>query len=260
MMVKKKKMDRFTIESADLGPLSKIKIRHDNSSLISADWYLDRVEISDGSDKYLFVAERWLSKSKGEKKLEATLFEQDYKGPRVTSTSSMSLKSNIGSSHMSNSNSGISIRQHSPFGNRKQDEDGRYQTYKISIQTGDERNCGVSAQVFVRLFGENKKKTERVRLELAKKKKFEPGSTESFEIEALDVGDLRKVELGHEGAGPNECWLVKSIEIHNPTKGKSYFISCNQWLSTEKGDGQTVRMFYVDEATTKISTYTPSEC
>ena len=38
----------------------------------------------------------------------------------------------------------------------------------------------------------------------------------------------------------------------------SYTITCNQWLSTEHGDGLTVRKFNIDEASTKIANF--QEC
>lgn len=68
-------MDRFQIQTADLGKLFKVKIRHDDSGL-SADWFLDKIEISDDRDKYAFLCERWLSKSKEDKLIERTLFEK----------------------------------------------------------------------------------------------------------------------------------------------------------------------------------------
>ena len=66
-------MDRFTIEAVDLGNLFKCKIRHDNSMFNPA-WYLDRVEVSDGSDKAVFHCERWLAKNKDDGKLERSLY------------------------------------------------------------------------------------------------------------------------------------------------------------------------------------------
>lgn len=68
-------MDRFAIQSADLGPLFKVHVRHDNSSF-STNWFLDRIEVSDQRDKYVFLCERWLSKSKDDKQIERTLFEK----------------------------------------------------------------------------------------------------------------------------------------------------------------------------------------
>lgn len=41
--------DVFTVTCVDLGPLKKLRIRHDNSHAHSS-WYLDRVEIVDTKD------------------------------------------------------------------------------------------------------------------------------------------------------------------------------------------------------------------
>ena len=55
--------------------MEKIKIRHDNGGF-SSDWFLDRVEIDDGYNRFVFPCERWLSKSKEDKKIERVLFEK----------------------------------------------------------------------------------------------------------------------------------------------------------------------------------------
>ena len=72
-------MDRFLIQTADLGKLFKVKIRHDDSG-ISADWFLEKIEIRDRDhrDKYTFLCQRWLSKSKEDKLIERTLFEKVF--------------------------------------------------------------------------------------------------------------------------------------------------------------------------------------
>ena len=62
-------------------------------------------------------------------------------------------------------------------------------------------------------------------------------------------------QVGHDGIPPGSGWLLKEIEIDTPIKGRSYFITCNSWLSTEKGDGKIIRKFDINDATTKISTY-----
>jgi hypothetical protein len=76
--------------------------------------------------------------------------------------------------------------------------------YTIVLKTGDEKNAGTLAQVFIRIIGENSKMhTGRIGLQLAKKKKFEPGSSETFTIEALDVGEIAQVEVN---------WLIMVIK------------------------------------------------
>ena len=63
------------IETENLGHIYRIQIRHDNSG-ISPDWLLDRVEIHDDIHSYVFVCEGWLSTSKGDKRIERTLYEK----------------------------------------------------------------------------------------------------------------------------------------------------------------------------------------
>lgn len=64
-------VDTFSIEAVDLGQVFRIKIRHDNS-MISADWYLDQVEVfdEDTEEVFLFLCERWLSKKKEDGRIE----------------------------------------------------------------------------------------------------------------------------------------------------------------------------------------------
>lgn len=95
---------------------------------------------------------------------------------------------------MGGSHSKISIREHS---NENMNYlDGPLVPYKITIRTGDERNCGISSQAFIRLFGQHKKqKTEKIPLKLAKNKKFNPGSSEIFLIESIDIGILKGIEV-----------------------------------------------------------------
>ena len=82
-------MDRFEIQTADLGRLFKVKVRLDNSAMISSDWFLDRIEVNDnGKEKYVFMCERWLSKYKEDNKIETVLFEKTYKEPKGSDSSS----------------------------------------------------------------------------------------------------------------------------------------------------------------------------
>ena len=68
-------LDRFRIESADLGNIYKLKIRHDNSGLFP-DWFLSRVEVKDDIRTFVFYCEQWLAKGKGDSALERVLREK----------------------------------------------------------------------------------------------------------------------------------------------------------------------------------------
>ena len=84
-------MDRFLIQTADVGQLSKVKIRHDNSAMISSDWFLSRIEVNDGiKEKFVFLCNQWLSETKGEKLIERCLTKKndDQKESAVISINS----------------------------------------------------------------------------------------------------------------------------------------------------------------------------
>jgi hypothetical protein len=63
--------DSFVVEDLDLGMLSKINVRHDNSSWKKS-WYLDKVvvEVEDGEGKWTFPCQQWFSKKKGDKRID----------------------------------------------------------------------------------------------------------------------------------------------------------------------------------------------
>jgi len=68
-------VDKFTIEAVDLGQVFRIKIRHDNS-MMSADWYLDQVEVVDvdTEEAYLFLCERWLSRKREDRRIDRVFY------------------------------------------------------------------------------------------------------------------------------------------------------------------------------------------
>lgn len=54
------KTDHFTLDLADVGHMSSIRIGHDNFGH-KPGWFLDRVVISKGSDTATFNCNRWLA-------------------------------------------------------------------------------------------------------------------------------------------------------------------------------------------------------
>lgn len=132
------------------------------------------------------------------------------------------------------------------------------------------------------IIGANHTQTERLWLDLADGRKgFEAGSLESFESRGSDVGEIKRVEvrgwlglvlrvrrgldahmrgthirthtaskclshclqLGHDGATPESCWLVDELSVAVPTKGVKYVFACKCWLAKDRGDGLTARVF-----------------
>lgn len=154
--------------------------------------------------------------------------------------------------------------------------------YHITICTGLERDASTTSRAYVIIIGANHTQTERLWLDLADGRKgFEAGSLESFESRGSDVGEIKKVEvrgwlglvlrvrrgldahmrgthirthtaskclshclqLGHDGATPESCWLVDELSVAVPTKGVKYVFACKCWLAKDRGDGLTARVF-----------------
>lgn len=51
------------------------------------------------------------------------------------------------------------------------------------------------------------------------------------------------LQLGHDGATPESCWLVDELSVAVPTKGVKYAFACKCWLAKDRGDGLTARVF-----------------
>ena len=54
---------------------------------------------------------------------------------------------------------------------------------------------GTDSNVFIKLMGPKKKQTGKLFLELAQKKRFEPGTMETFSVEAVDVKEVKEIEV-----------------------------------------------------------------
>ncbi|MBN3300355.1 LOXH1 protein, partial [Amia calva] len=241
-------VDKFTIEAIDLGQVYKIHIRHDNT-MMSADWYLEQVEVVDveTEETYLFLCERWLSKKKEDKCIERTLYVKGYDGERTSVHSSK--KSLRGSSASMKS---LDSNMNPKSKGRSEDEpadEGPTIPYHITVSTGTERDASTTSRAYIIIIGPNHTQTARLWLDLAKDKRgFAAGSMEKFDVSGVDVGEIKKVELGHDGATPESCWLVDELSVAVPTKGIMYIFPCKCWLAKDRGDGLTARVFSVLDA------------
>ncbi|ESO97796.1 hypothetical protein LOTGIDRAFT_208950 [Lottia gigantea] len=256
----RKQTDVFKLEAVDLGKVYKIKIRHDNS-LLNPSWFLDRIEVLDPEDNetFIFHCERWLAKNKDDGKIERTLYVK------------MSSTGTLRSTKIGSVSSLDSIRTNDPFSksprlNRKQlsssledvPEGGPSISYTVKVYTGTGEDNGTDSNAWITIYGPRKKSTGRQYLDLAQKSGFEPGSLEVFSLEAVDIDEIKKIEIGHDGTKPGTGWFIKEMEVDMPTKGKHYHFSCNQWLARDKGDGKTSRIFSVSDGQSSVVSYKPS--
>ena len=76
-------------------------------------------------------------------------------------------------------------------------------TYTIEVLTGNEPGAGTEAQPHIQVFGSRGDTGQRLLYKelTGKKKPFEQGSTGIFEIKAVDLDEIEKITVGHDGHG-----------------------------------------------------------
>ncbi|XP_047382696.1 lipoxygenase homology domain-containing protein 1 isoform X3 [Sciurus carolinensis] len=239
--------DTFIIEAADLGVIYKIKLRHDNSKWC-ADWYVEKVEIwnDTNEDEFLFLCGRWLSLKKEDGRLERLFYEKEYTGDRSSNCSS---PADFWEIALSSKMADVDIATVTgPMADYVQE--GPVIPYYVSVTTGKHKDAATDSRAFVLLIGEEDERSNRIWLDYPQGKRgFACGSVEEFYVGGLDVGVIKKIELGHDGASPESCWLVEELCLAVPTQGIKYTLCCNCWLAKDRGDGVTSRVFDLLDAT-----------
>ncbi len=102
----------------------------------------------------------------------------------------------------------------------------------------------------------------KVPLETSKtnRNKFERGNTDVFEIKEADVGDIRKIRIGHDGKGAGDGWHLKEVIIDAPKLGKKWRFPCSRWFDKSEDDGKIERDLYpMDISTEEYTPFVPYE-
>ncbi|CAF3703956.1 unnamed protein product, partial [Rotaria sordida] len=116
--------------------------------------------------------------------------------------------------------------------------------YEIIVITGDKRGAGTDSQVYVTLFGDDGKKTEKLHLKksASHQNPFERNQTDEFRVRGDYIGELVKLRIEHDNTGRLAGWFLDRIVVTDMFDPKTkYFANCNKWLSKDEGDGQISR-------------------
>ncbi|XP_062409544.1 lipoxygenase homology domain-containing protein 1-like [Sardina pilchardus] len=220
-------VDEFNLEAVDLGQVFKIRVRHDNSFL-SPDWYLEEVEVLDldTEEDFLFLCERWLSTKREDMRICRVFYVKvDDSGLR-----------------------GLDSNMNQRDKDSRDEEDSSLIPYHFTVTTGDEGDAGTTSRAYVIIHG-REGATDRMWLDMPEEQScFVPTALDSFHCQGKDVGDIKRVELGHDGETPESCWLVHELSVAVPTKGVKFVFQCKCWLAKDRGDGLTARVLNVMDA------------
>ncbi len=114
--------------------------------------------------------------------------------------------------------------------------------YKIIVSTSEIKYAGTDANVFVQLDG-TYSTTEKLPLKksLTNKKPFQTGQNDLFEIKCENVGNLKKIRIGHDAKGIGSGWHLKKVTVESVKDQVTWTCECNRWLDTFEDDGKLER-------------------
>ncbi|KAM6148889.1 lipoxygenase homology domain-containing protein 1 isoform 2-T2 [Erethizon dorsatum] len=237
--------DTFTIYAIDLGALTKIRIRHDNTGNRPG-WFLDRIDVTDVNSEttYYFPCQRWLAVEEDDGQLSRELLpvDESYIFPS---------EDEEGGGHGDNN----------PLDNLALEQKDKSTTFSVTIKTGDKKNAGTDANVFITLFGtQDDTGITLMKSSKTNSDKFERDSIEIFTVETLELGDLWKVRIGHDNSGKAPGWFVDWVEVDAPSLGKCMTFPCGRWLAKNEDDGTIIRdLFHAELQTRRYTPFVPYE-
>ncbi|XP_054673049.1 oxygen-regulated protein 1 isoform X1 [Grus americana] len=122
--------------------------------------------------------------------------------------------------------------------------------YEVHVTTGELWNAGTEADVYISIYGERGDAGSRQLLRSQKPKKFLKGQTDIFAVEAVHLGHLYKIVVGHNGLGSGNGWFLDKVTIKDPLTDLDYTFLCHRWLDQGQDDGNIARELTVTDTST----------
>ncbi|CAF0862963.1 unnamed protein product [Adineta ricciae] len=163
---------KFNVDSNNVGQIEKIIIGHEGLGTVN-DWFLQSVKVQIDSEQQTFLANRWLSPTKDDKKLFVELTRRAPSPPP--------------SMYM------VTVRT----GDVPHNEIA--ENVQISIR-------GANGEVEKVLLKEHWKSDEQQKI-------FQQGKTDQFEIKHADIGQIESLTIGFDDPDQRFAWMLDAVEI-----------------------------------------------
>ncbi|KAK1332024.1 hypothetical protein QTO34_007703 [Cnephaeus nilssonii] len=178
----------FTIMVGDIGTLFKIRIGHTNSG-ISPSWHCKQIQLWDmNSGKKFYIP------------VQRWLARDQEDGE---------------------------ICREFPVLNRGQPT-LPVTVYEVHVATGELWNSGTVANVYISIYGKKGDTGSRQLFRSKSSISFLREQTDTFSLEAVHLGDLYKIVIGHDGLGPGNGWFLDDVVIKDPTTNHEYAFFCHR--------------------------------
>jgi len=99
---------------------------------------------------------------------------------------------------------------------------------------------GTDANVYLSLIGSHGS-MDKIRLDNARNN-FETGRIDVFEVETLDLGELKQAIIGHDNSGLGPGWFLDKIFVLNQVSKERWTFPCNRWLDRNEDDHKIERL------------------
>ncbi|XP_059163011.1 lipoxygenase homology domain-containing protein 1-like [Physella acuta] len=121
--------------------------------------------------------------------------------------------------------------------------------YEVTAVTGDLWNGGTRSNVYLTIYGDRGDSGVRQLYMPNKELAFNKGQTNHFTIEAVSLGHLKRVIVGHDGTAPGDGWFLEKLSIQEPDAKphEVYHFYCGRWLDAGEDDGKIVRELKVQD-------------
>lgn len=193
--------NEFMLNLPKLGDIKHVVVGH-NGEGMGAGWRMTEVKVTDKDGKEFTFPNKendgWLDRKEGDTKIERRLTEVGHESS--------------GSLHL-----------------------GRETTYSVSVFTGTASGSGTNSKVFVTIFGEAGDTGERQLP--SKRSSFENGNVDVFQVSAVELGQLLRLRVRHDGTGMGAGWFLDHIDVRSELTGNGWSFPCNKWLDTNEADG-----------------------
>lgn len=105
-------------------------------------------------------------------------------------------------------------------------------TYKVTVVTGSCKGAGTDSEVSITLIGD-KADNGLARVLQGPPGAFSRGSRDVFTLPLSNLGELKKVRIGHDGKGLQPGWFLDSVEVE--LGEKKWYFPCQSWLGSPDG-------------------------
>jgi hypothetical protein len=96
-------------------------------------------------------------------------------------------------------------------------------SYSVEVTTGDRRGAGTDANVHIVLYGANG--DSGVRILDGPGNLFERKQTDTFGFKTIDLGELKKIRIGHDNSGFGASWFLDKVVVTNTLTKQQWFLT-----------------------------------